>query len=77
LEQEVATTQEPATEEVKTEEPIEEVKTEELVVEALEEKLETVIEEVVAEETSTIELKGELTFDDLKEFHNLLKDISN
>jgi len=77
LEQEVATTQEPATEEAKTEEPIEEVKTEELVIEALEEKLETVIEEVVAEETSTIELKGELTFDDLKEFHNLLKDISN
>ena len=81
-EQEVATTQEPVTEEVKTEEAkteeaIEEVKTEELVVEALEEKLETVIEEVVAEETSTIELKGELTFDDLKEFHNLLKDISN
>ena len=76
-EQEVATTQEPVTEEVKAEEAIEEVKTEELVVEALEEKLETVIEEVVAEETSTIELKGELTFDDLKEFHNLLKDISN
>jgi len=81
-EQEVATTQEPVTEEVKTEEAkteeaIEEVKTEELVVEALEEKLETVIEEVVTEETSTIELKGELTFDDLKEFHNLLKDISN
>jgi len=57
-----------------TEAVVEEVKSEEIVVEA------TAAEETVAEETvvpeAPIEAKATISFEDLKEFHNLLKDIS-
>ena len=83
LDETLAPSSEDAVGEVKTEEVIEEVKTEEAVVEVLEEKVDIAVEEVVVEETPAVvlvgvssESKGELTFDDLKEFHNLLKDIS-
>jgi len=52
-----------------TEAAVEEVKSEEVVVEA------TIAEEAIAEE-APIETKVEISFEDLKEFHNLLKDIS-
>lgn len=62
------------TEEVIAEEIAEEVKSEETVVEEVKAEEESI--EVVVEEQPVQEAKASITFDDLKEFHELLKDIS-
>lgn len=69
-EQEVSATEETVVEEVKTEEIVEEAKTEEVKTE------EAAIVETVEEQVAPVEQKASISFDDLKEFHNLLKDIS-
>jgi len=64
-----------AVEEVVAEEITEEVKTEDTIVEEV--KTEEELTEVVEEEQPVQESKASITFDDLRQFHDLLKDISN
>jgi hypothetical protein len=63
------------TEEVVVEEIVEEAKTEDVIVEEV--KAEEQSTEVVEEVQPVQESKVSISFDDLKEFHNLLKDLSN
>jgi hypothetical protein len=64
-----------AVEEVVAEEITEEVKTEDTIVEEV--KTQEELTEVVEEEQPVQESKASITFDDLRQFHDLLKDISN
>ena len=73
------TTSEPS-EEVVTEQVNEEVKAEEVVADEVKTEVEVVEVtpvEVLEEEKAIDEIKASITFDDLKEFHNLIKDLSN
>lgn len=76
LEQEVAATEVPVDGEVEAEE-VEtiEVKAEEIVAEEVKTE-ETAVEEVAEESAAPVEQKASITFEDLKEFHNLLKDLN-
>ena len=75
-EQEVAATEVPADEEVKAEEvETEEVKAEAIIAEEAKTE-ETAVEEIAEESAAPVEQKASITFEDLKEFHNLLKDLN-
>jgi len=75
-EQEVAATEVPADEEVKAAEvDTEEVKAEAIIAEEAKTE-ETAVEEIAEESAAPVEQKASITFEDLKEFHNLLKDLN-